>query len=189
MEVQARYITAERFLDLLEQPEYQDRSFDLVEGELVEMSKPTVGHGEIVSWLNIKIGSYIVENALGRVCSGDAGFILARSFTGRDTVRGLDFAFIAKERAPGPLDFSWYEQGPDLAVEVISPNNRADDIHLKVMQLLAAGTGLIWLVYPESRTVVAHSADGAKTLHEGDRLDGGDVLPGFALRVGDIFPS
>ncbi len=189
MEVQARYITAERFLDLLEQPEYQDRSFDLVEGELVEMSKPTWKHGIITMRLAVQIANYVEANDLGAVTAAETGFVLERNAYGRDTVRGIDIAFVSKENVPDPPDFSWYEMGPDLAVEVISPNNRADDIHLKVMQLLAAGTGLIWLVYPESCTVVAHSADGAKTLHEGDRLDGGDVLPGFALRVGDIFPS
>ena len=101
----------------------------------------------------------------------------------------LDIAFVSKSRAPEPLEFTWYETGPDLAVEVISPDNRAGDIHLKVMQLLNAGTRLIWLIYPESRTIVAHTTAGANTLNENDTLSGGDVLPGFELRVNDLFPS
>ena len=189
MAIQEQTITAEGFLELVEQPQYEDRVLELVEGAIVEMSKPTAGHGEMISWLNIRIGSYVIENDLGRICSGDAGFLLERNPDGRDTVRGLDFAFIEKAKAPGPLEFTWYETGPDLAVEVISPNNRAGDIHLKVMQLLNAGTRLIWLIYPESRTIVAHTAAGANTLNENDTLSGGDVLPGFELRVGDIFPS
>ena len=189
MAIQEQLITAERFLALVDQPQYEDRVLELVEGAIVEMSKPTAGHGEIISWLNVRIGSYIIEKDLGRMCSGDAGFILGRGPDGRDTVRGLDFAFIAKAKVPGPLEFTWYEMGPDLAVEVISPNNKAGDIHLKVMQLLNAGTRLVWLVYPESRTVVVHTASGATTLYENDKLSGGDVLPGFELRVGDIFPS
>ena len=189
MAIQEQFITAESFLALVEQPQYQDRVLELVEGTIVEMSKPTAGHGEIVSWLNIRIGSYIIDKGLGRICSGDAGFVLERNPVGRDTVRGLDFAFIAKEKVSGPLEFTWYEMGPDLAVEVISPNNMAGDIHLKVLQLLNAGTRLIWLIYPESRTVVAHTASGATTLCETDTLSGGDVVPGFELRVADIFPS
>ncbi len=189
MAIQQQTITAESFLALVEQPQYQDRVLELVEGAIIEMSKPTAGHGEIVSWINIRIGSYIIENDLGRICSGDAGFILDRNPGGRDTVRGLDFAFIEKVKAPGPLEYTWYEMGPDLAVEVISSNNRAGDIHLKVMQLLNAGTRLIWLIYPESRTIVTHTASGANTLYESDTLSGGEVLPGFELRVGDIFPS
>ena len=189
MTIQEQLITAEHFLELVDHPEYQDRVIELVEGALVEMPKPTAGHGEIISWLNILIGGYIIRNNLGRICSGDAGFVLETNPDGRDTIRGLDFAFIEKAKAPGPLKFTWYEIGPDLAVEVISPNNKIRDMHLKVMQLLNAGTRLVWLVHPDSRTVVAHTVDGATTLHEDDTLDGGDVLPGFQIRVGDIFPS
>lgn len=189
MVLQQQSITADRFLEIAEQAQNQDCVMELVQGVVVEMSKPTVGHGEIISWLNIRIGNFVIENDLGRICSGDAGFVLERNPHGRDTVRGLDFAFIDKAKAPGPLQFTWYEIAPDLAVEVISPNNRTSDTQLKVMQLLNAGTRLVWLVYPESRVVVAHSADGAIILHEDDILSGHDVLPGFAMRVGDIFPS
>ncbi len=189
MAVQQQYITADRFLEIVEQPQNQDCVLELVEGVVVEMSKPTAGHGEIISWLSIRIGSFVIEQDLGRICSGDAGFILERNPLGRDTVRGLDFAFINKAKASGPLEYTWYEMGPDLAVEVISPNNKTSDTHLKVMQLLNAGTRLIWVIYPESRTVVVHTASSANTLYEDDTLSGGDVLPGLEMRVGDIFPS
>ena len=189
MLLEKQYLSADRFYELAQQLEYEDRVLELVEGEIIEMSKPTAGHGELVSWINIRIGSYIVEHDLGRICSGDAGFVLERNRVGRDTVRGLDFAFISKGKASGPLQFTWYDFGPDLAGEVISPNNKASDTQLKVMQLFAAGTRLVWLVYPESRVLVAHTAAGAVTLREDDTLSGGDVLPGFEMRVGDIFPS
>ena len=55
-------------------------------------------------------------------------------------------------------------------------------MHLKVIQLLNAGTRLIWLVYPETRTVQAYTAESAIILHESDTLYGGHVLPGFELR-------
>ena len=189
MAIQEQLITAERFLDLVDQPQYEDRALELVEGAIVEMSKPTWKHGVITMRLAVKIANHVDANELGEVTAADTGFVLARNSFGRDTVRGLDIAFVSKSRAPEPLEFTWYEMGPDLAVEVISPNNRAGDIHLKVMQLLNAGTRLVWLVYPESRTVVVHTASGATTLYENDTLSGGDVLPGFELRVGDIFPS
>jgi len=189
MAIQEQFISADRFQDLVDAPEYQDCVLELVEGVLVEMSKPKRIHGVVVAELTFRLTSYVRENDLGEVTVGDAGFVLERNSYGRDTVRGLDIAFLSKSRNLGPPDFNWYEIGPDLAVEVISPNNKASDIHLKVMQLLNAGTRLVWLVYPESRTVVAHTADGAITLTESDTLSGGDVLPGFELRVDDIFPS
>ena len=189
MEVRQRNITVERFFELMEQPEYLDRVIELVEGELIEMSKPSRIHGIVAALLTAEIVFFVKRGNLGEVVVGDTGFILERNADGRDTLRGLDIAFVNSERLPTPPDFTWYEIGPDLAVEVISPNNKASDIHLKVMQLLNAGTRLIWLVYPESRTVEAHTADGATTLHENDTLSGGDVLPGFEVSVGDIFPS
>ena len=123
--------------------------------------------------------THVDTNDLGVVTAAETGFVLERNPHGRDTVRGLDIAFVSKARVPDPMEYAWYEMGPDLAVEVISPNNMAGDIHLKVLQLLNAGTRLIWLIYPESRTLVAHTASGATTLYETDTLSGGDVLPGF----------
>ena len=179
MEVKDRIITVERFYELMEQPEYLDRVIELVEGELIEMSKPTRIHGVVASWLTMKIASHVYENDLGEVSSGDAGFVLERNANGRDTVRGLDISFVSKSRVTDPPDFSWYEFGPDLAVEVISPSNKASDIHLKVAQLLNAGTRLVWLVHPATRTVEVHTPSGATTFREDDALSGGDVLPGF----------
>ena len=189
MAVQEQFISADRFQDLVDAPEYQDCVLELVEGVLIEMSKPKRIHGVVVAELTFRLTSYVKENDLGEVASGDAGFVLERNSFGRDTVRGLDIAFLSNSRDLGPPDFSWYEIGPDLAVEVISPSNTAGDIHLKVMQLLNAGARLVWLVYPESRTVVAHTSDGAVTLQEDVTLSGRDVLPGFEIRVGDIFPT
>lgn len=189
MAIREQFISADRFQDLVDAPEYQDRVLELVEGVIIEMPKPKRIHGVVVAELTFRLTAYVKENDLGEVTSGDPGFVLERNSYGRDTVRGLDIAFLSKSRELGPPDFSWYELGPDLAVEVISPSNKAEDIHLKVMQLLRAGTRLVWLVYPESRTVVSHTAEGARTLRETDTLSGGDVLPGFVIAVGDIFPG
>ena len=145
------------------------------------MSKPSLGHGEFVSWLTLKVGGYIINNNLGRISSGDAGFILERNPDGRDTVRGIDFAFISRAKSPGPLEFKLTDIAPDLAVEVISPSNEASDIHFKVLQLLNAGTAQVWIVYPDSRTIVVHGESGAYTLREDDTLSGGEILPGFEI--------
>ena len=189
MAVKQQNITADRFLEIVEQPQNQDRLLELVEGIIIEMSKPKRIHGVIVAWLTARIVNFVESSGLVEVTTGETGFVLERNAYGRDTVRGLDIAFVSSERLPTPPDYTWYEFGPDLAVEVISPNNKTADTHLKVTQLLKAGTSLIWLVYPETRAVEAHTAAGANTLYEDDTLSGGDVLPGFILRVADIFPS
>ena len=189
MAIQEQFISADRFQDLVDAPEYQDCVLELVEGVIIEMPMPKRIHGVVVARLTMKIANHVDANDLGEVTSGDPGFVLERNSYGRDTVRGLDIAFLSNSKDLAPPDFSWYEMGPDLAVEVISPSNKADDIHFKVTQLLDAGTRLIWLVYPKNRTVVAHTTEGAKTLREADTLSGGDVLPGFEITVSDIFPG
>jgi len=189
MVVDKQFISAEKFLELVEQPQYVDRVVELVEGEIVEMSLPGGEHGEILMLIASKIANFVYENSLGRVTSGDTGFILERSLDGRDTVRGIDIAFVSFAKAPNPFVSKLVDVPPDLAVEVISPSNKAADIELKIWQLLNAGTALVWVVYPDTRNVLVRSASGAKTLHENDTLSGGDVLPGFEIRVGDIFPT
>ena len=189
MPAEKQYISAEEFLELAQRPEYQDRQIELVEGEIIEMSKPTPGHGEITMRLGVKIASYVYENDLGRVTAAETGFVVGRNPGGRATVRGLDIAFISKAKAPDPLPFKLFELVPDLAVEVISPGNRTGDTHKKVRELLKAGTPLIWIVYAETRTVAVHTAVGTVTYEESDTLSGGDVLPGFEVGVGDIFPA
>ncbi len=96
MFVEKQFISADRFLEIVEQPQYDDRIVDLVDGEIIDMLRPTAGHGEIVSWLVIIIGNHVLKHDLGRMSSGDAGFILECNPEGRDTVRGLDIAFISK---------------------------------------------------------------------------------------------
>lgn len=189
MVMERQYISAEGFLEIAGSPEYRDRVVELVEGVIVEMPLPNGEHGEVLALLTIKIGHYVLENSLGRIATGDAGFILERNPGGRDTVRGMDLAFIGRSKAPAPLPNTFLEYAPDLAVEVISPSNDAADIRLKICQLLDAGTALIWIVYPDLRIVDVHTRGGVTTMTAADTLGGGDVLPGFEIPVREIFPA
>lgn len=188
MVIQQQYIDVDKFLEIVQQPEYENRRVELVEGEIVEMSKPTGEHGEITFLLGLKIGNYVFENKLGRMTAAETGFILERNPDGKDTLRGLDIAFISNEKAPKHLEGKLIDFAPDFAVEVMSPGNTAIDIHKKIRQLLKVGTSLIWIVYAETRTIVVHTKAGAVTLEETDMLSSGDVLPGFEVKVADIFP-
>ena len=185
MVMERLYISAERFFEIAGSPDYEDRSIELVEGEIVERSLAGGLHGQITMLLSVKIANHVMDNGLGIVTSAETGFILERNPDGRDTVRGLDIAFI---RGAKVLPDHLVDVAPDLAVEVISPSNRVTDMHRKIRQLLAAGTALVWIVHPETRTVEVHTRSGAVTLEAGDALSGGDVLPGFELPVREIFP-
>lgn len=187
MIVEKQFISADMFLDCVEQ--IDKGIVELVEGVIVDMSRPGWEHGEILMSLSSLIYEHVRKNDLGRVSVGDTGFLLEKRADGKDTVRGLDLAFICSDRVSTQLSKGWTTIAPDLAVEIISPGNKAADIRLKVDQLLDAGTTEIWIVYPELRIVVVHTQLGSKTLRNSEILPGGDVLPGFEVRVGDIFPS
>ena len=90
---------------------------------------------------------------------------------------------------PDQVANDWIEGAPDLAVEVLSPSNLASDINLKTRQLLDAGAQAVWIVDPATRSVQIHSPQGFTVLREGDALSGGDILPGFSIKVADIFPA
>lgn len=189
MVMERLFISAEGFFELVGRPEYEDRSVELVEGEIVEMSKPGGLHGQITMILSLKIANHVVENGLGIVTAAETGFILARNPDGRDTVRALDIAFLSRARVPSVLPDNLLEVAPDLAVEVISSSNKTADTHRKIRQLLAAGTPLIWIVHPETRAIEVHTRSGATTLEGDDTLSGGEVLPGFEISVREIFPA
>lgn len=80
------------------------------------------------------------------------------------------------------------ELAPDLVVEVVSPNDRASEIQAKVGEWLRAGSRLVWVLYPTTRTAMVYQVGGAvQLLHAEDTLTGDPVLPGFACRLGDVF--
>ena len=189
MVMERQVISAEGFLEIVGSPEYVDRILELVEGEIVEMSKTSGLHGQITMLLGARIFNYVVEKGLGIVTAAETGFILERNPDGGDTVRALDIAFLSSGSVPAVLPNQLLEVAPDLAVEVISPSNEAADIRLKIRQLLDAGTGLVWIVYPDLRIVDVHTRAGATTLNVADSLSGGDVLPGFEVPVREIFPA
>jgi len=189
MVLEKQFVSAEDFLEIVEQPYYDSRRVELVEGEIVDMPLPNPIHAAILATLSTELNMYVRDNFTGRVLVGDAPFVIKRDAEGRDTLRGLDIAYVSSERLPGKLPRSPLHVAPDLAVEIISPSNKAEDIAKKIEQLLEAGTTLIWIVYPDLQHIVVHTIDVVFKLKESDLLTGGDVLPGFELRVADIFPA
>ncbi len=189
MVLEKQFISAEDFLGIVEQSDYDSRKVELVEGEIVDMPLPNPIHAAILATMSAELFTYVRENESGRVLVSDAPFVLNRDAEGRDTLRGLDIAYISAERLPGKLPRSPLHVAPDLAVEIISPSNKAEDIEKLIEQLLDAGTTLIWIVYPDLQRIAVHTKEGSFKLKVSDSLSGGEVLPGFECRVADIFPS
>lgn len=159
---------------------------ELVKGEFRTMSPAGGRHGKLAIRISYLVTVFVHEKALGEVFAAETGFILARN---PDTVRAPDFAFIAKERMHLIKELDEYIAiPPDLAVEVISPNDRWMRIEEKVTDYLQAGVRLVWVVNPSTQTIhVYRSMADVTVLSLADQLDGGDVLPGFAVPVEQIF--
>jgi len=171
--------------ELAEMPD-DGKRYELIRGEL-SVNGPTFPlHGWIESGLNAEIRNYAIERRLGVVLTGDSGFTLHRD---PDTVLAPDIAFYRAERWLSDAEQRTFtEVVPDLVVEVLSASERAKRISDKVAAYLEAGVQLVWLVDERRRQVTIHAADGSKqVLQRDDQLDGGAVLPGFRLRVSEIF--
>jgi len=160
--------------------------YELVEGELRQMSPTGYKHGAVTARLTGALIHYVEENDLGEICAAETGFLLK---TNPDTVRAPDIAFIRKERVEEVSNTKSYGHGaPDLAVEVVSPGDMVSEVEEKVQEWLEAGTSLVWVVSPKLRTVTVYrSLTEIKTFTEKDTLDGGEIVPGFQYHVAKLF--
>ena len=187
MVIREKFYSADDLWEMSHLPQYADRRLELIDGVIYDMPPAGEEHGADAGNFLGFIWSHARANDLGRVTTAETGYILHTNPDGKDVMLAPDVGFIAKARATAEPSRKYVPFAPDLAVEVVSPNDKAEEIHLKINKYLQYGTKLVWVAYPETRTVVVHTLSGAHTLAENDILDGGDVLPDFKLRVGEIF--
>jgi Uma2 family endonuclease len=132
------------------------------------------------------IWKHVRERKLGKVFSAECGYHLPGAVVKK--VRFPSGSFVARGRLPddrtpeGNLKLA-----PDLAVEVVSPNDKAYEVEEKRAAYLAAGVRLVWIVYPPTRTVFVFHRSGVTVLGESDTLTGADVLPEFSCPDGRFF--
>jgi Uma2 family endonuclease len=162
-------------------------SFELDEGELVEMVPAGPRHGRITMRLGRRIDELVERHRLGIVFAAETGFTLAE-----DTVRGPDVSFVRTERIPaeGLPERGFFPGAPDLAVEVLSPGDwgRPGALSRRIGQFLAAGTRLVWVVDLRQRHVVVHRPDNTvEIVPEQGVLTAEPVLPGFELPLAELF--
>ena len=143
-------------------------------------------HGELVVNVGFLLGTFVRPRRLGVLFGSDSGIWLERD---PDTVREPDIGFVSKDKAPHGVRVTGYsEEVPDLVVEVVSPSDSARDANERALMWKGFEVRLVWMLFPETRTVDVHGEDGSvTTLGEGDTLDGGGVLPGCSCDVRDIF--
>jgi Uma2 family endonuclease len=163
--------------------------YEVVDGVRVELPPPSVRDSILASRLAYQIGCYGIEHGYGQVGSN----VLFKLPLPPDWQRRPDVAFVPYSRwskgRPYP-DTDFWEVLPDLCVEVVSPTDKADELREKVEEYFRAGVRLVWVVYPRLQVVdVFEAADRVRVLRRADALDGGAVLPGFGLKLADLFPD
>lgn len=172
-----------------------NKRVELVRGRLVVREPPGMRHGECAMRIGVALSNFLSRDresrgavdTRGRVVTCDSGFTLTRN---PDTVRGPDVAYVSRARWAGPLPDGYGEFAPDIAVEVRSPNDRVGAVLAKVGDWLDAGTHLVWVVDPARALITVYRADGSQAmLGADDVLDGGEVLPGFALSIAELFAA
>ena len=160
--------------------------YDLVDGELRRREPVGVEHGIIGGELSGRLWAFVHEHGLGAVLISDTIYVYRR-----DPDRSLkpDISFIRADRLPVGADLPRPSSiPPDLAVEVVSPNDPAEEVDERIALYRSFGVPLVWVLWPRRKAVTVY-ADGrlVRELLEGDELDGGDVLPGFRVAVADLF--
>jgi Uma2 family endonuclease len=176
-------LTAEDFFDL----DVPDEKTELVDGKVLRTGPAGGEHGVIALRIGAWLLMFVEQHQLGVVCAAETGFLAGRD---PDTVRAPDAAFISRERmGEGRPPKKFWPVAPDLAVEVVSPSERAEQVQERVRDWFAAGARAVWMLFPGTATVHAYrSPSDVRILQRGDLLTGeGDLLPGFSCAMADLF--
>ncbi len=176
-------LTAE---ELWAMPDVPGKQLELVNGEIVTVSGAGVLHGLIVETVMHLLRQIVRAGNLGLVLPDNTGYLLRRD---PDLVRIPDTSYVSWDRVPPEgIPQGFLPGAPDLAVEVVSPNDPAQEIFTKVHEYLETGTRMVWILWPENRSVTLYGPDGSiRELGPDEVLEGGDVLPGFSTQVSTFF--
>ena len=158
---------------------------ELIRGELREMPPAGGEHGAVALEFARQLANHVRAHGLGRTYAAETGFRLASD---PDTVLAPDAAFVRADRLAGARTGGFLRGAPDLVLEVLSPGDSADEMEEKVWEWLGAGCRMVVIVNPRRRGVAVYRPAG-KVLHLAgdDVLDGGDVVPGWMLRISELF--
>jgi Uma2 family endonuclease len=165
---------------------------DLIRGQLREkpMTRRNPLHSGATANVAYLLAAWIRSQPRprGEVLCGEAGFRLRR---GPDTTVGIDVAYISPELAAStPRNAKLVDGPPILAVEILSPSDKQEEITDKVQEYLNAGVPLVWVIDPVFRTVLVHrSGAEPKLFNTREELSAEPHLPGLRIKVAEIFES
>lgn len=176
--------------------QYEAAPFELIDGERIFVLPPVALHVLILKTIYAALLKYEQSVGIGFAFS-EAPFVLADTSHWVKGSRIPDASFYLAERwtAYRQAMPDWHSKPfvlvPDLCVEIISTNDNCQDVDAKVDAYLSDDVKLVWIVNPRNKSVIVYTAgsDQVTRLSSGSTLTAGDVLPGFALPLNDIFPD
>lgn len=183
MRLSTQQVTAEELF----RRHVRDERTELVAGKLLGRGLADAEHGVIAMRIGAWLQVFVEQHQLGLVCAAETGFLVSRD---PDTVRAPDAAFISRARlGEGRPPKKFWPLAPDLAVEVVSPSESAEQVQERLRDWFAAGVRAVWMLYPGTASVHAYrSPSEVRIFQRGEVLTGGDdLLPGFSCSVGDLF--
>jgi Uma2 family endonuclease len=168
----------------LERLDIPGKVTELIRGQLIVREPPGTRHGMISATLCFLLAGFVRGEKLGAVFAQDTGFKIESD---PDTVRAPDVAFLSAARLDAVGRRGYAAVAPDLAAEVMSPDDRPGELLSKVAAWLSAGSRLVWVIDPDREEARVYRPDGSVRIIPGDGiLDGEDVLPGFTCSVREI---
>ncbi len=158
---------------------------DLIYGELIVMSLTGAEHGVVAMRLGAFLNAFVTQHGIGVVFAAETGFKIASS---PDLVRAPDASYVRKDRLAGGLTKGYFDGVPDLAVEVLSPDDRMREVAEKIAMWLAHGTQVVWEADPRTMTVIIHRVgQPPQRLGIDDTLREVSLLAGFELPLSKVF--
>ena len=160
---------------------------EVVNGELVMSPKNNWYHGRICSRLLAALVNFVSQHRLGAVLDSSTGFWMFNR-----NCRAPDISFVPMSRLTSlgfkPREARFFPGAPDLAVEILSPNNSRTEINERLKDFFASGTHIAWIINPETESVeICNSMTQRRLIGSGGFLEGEHLLPGFKYPIADLF--
>jgi Uma2 family endonuclease len=168
-----------------------DARVEVVDGQLVEMAPVGMRHQFVGGNFYDPLNAFVKQHNLGFVFYDGLIYLLNKEGQGLRGARVPDVSFVRK----GLLPRGWnidrpFPSAPTLAIEVVSPDDDAEDLLKRINDYLRAGSEQVWIAYPSEREVHLHK-QGADTVrvyaNDTDVIDVEDLFPGLALTLAEIF--
>ena len=159
---------------------------ELMDGEVIPLAPSAFDQGGVCATITILVGQFVRKKKLGRVLGNEIGIHVQQD---PPRSRGADVAFISYKRIPkSERPQGFLRVPPELVVEVVGERQTWEELEAKVADYHTFGVDMVWVANPNTRTLKKYPRGGASViLHEGDVLEGGDILPGFKVKVAELF--